>query len=138
MKEIEKEKQLNQLYDILNNHTSNSIFPVNEVNNYYNKYSPRRLPIINSDRGSNIHGLVEEVQNIINDNNFANFAKMNYNAKKDMKNKNNKIENKSGEYQNNKILDDDYLINLDNKIRGMHYDFTDNLLSNKKDQFYIE
>ena len=63
---------------------------------------------------------------------------MNYNAKKDMKNKNNKIENKSGEYQNNKILDDDYLINLDNKIRGMHYDFTDNLLSNKKDQFYIE
>ena len=137
LKEIEKEKELNQLYDILNNHTSNSIFPVNEVNNYYNKYSPRRLPIINSDRGSNIHGLVEEVQNIINDNNFANFAKMNYNAKKDMKNKN-KIENKSGEYQNNKILDDDYLINLDNKIRGMHYDFTDNLLSNKKDQFYIE
>jgi hypothetical protein len=138
LKEIEKEKELNQLYDILNNHTSNSIFPVNEVNNYYNKYSPRRLPIINSDRGSNIHGLVEEVQNIINDNNFANFVKMNYNAKKDMKNKNNKIENKSGEYQNNKILDDDYLINLDNKIRGMHYEFTDNLLSNKKDQFNIE
>ena len=138
MKEIEKEKQLNQLYDTLNNHTSSSIFPINEVNNYFNKYSPRRLPIVNSDRGSNIHGLVEEVQNIINDNNFANFAKMNYNAKKDMKNKNNKIENKSGEYQNNKILDDDYIINLDNKIKGMHYDFTDNLLSNKKDQFHIE
>mgnify|MGYP003571363661 CR=1 FL=1 len=138
LKEIEKEKQLNQLYDTLNNHTSNSIFPINEVNNYFNKYSPRRLPIVNSDRGSNIHGLVEEVQNIINDNNFANFAKMNYNARKDMKNKNNKNDNKNGEIQNNKILDDDYIINLDNKIRGMHYDFTDNLLSNKKDQFHIE
>ena len=133
MKEIEKEKQLNQLYETLNNHTSNSIFPINEVNNYFNKYSPRRLPIVNSDRGSNIHGLVEEVQNIINDKNFANFAKMNYNARKDMKNKNNKNDNKNGEIQNNKILDDDYIINLDNKIRGMHYDFTDNLLSNKKD-----
>ena len=138
LKEIEKEKQLNQLYDTLNNHTSNSIFPINEVNNYFNKYSPRRLPIVNSDRGSNIHGLVEEVQNIINDKNFANFAKMNYNARKDMKNKNNKNDNKNGEIQNNKILDDDYIINLDNKIRGMHYDFTDNLLSNKKDQFHIE
>ena len=63
---------------------------------------------------------------------------MNYNARKDIKNKNNKIENKNGEYQNNKILDDDYIINLDNKIKGMHYDFTDNLLSNKKDQFHIE
>ena len=138
LKEIEKEKQLNQLYETLNNHTSNSIFPINEVNNYFNKYSPRRLPIVNSDRGSNIHGLVEEVQNIINDKNFANFAKMNYNARKDMKNKNNKNDNKNGEIQNNKILDDDYIINLDNKIRGMHYDFTDNLLSNKKDQFHIE
>ena len=138
LKEIEKEKQLNQLYDILNNHTSSSIFPINEVNNYFNKYSPRKLPIVNSDRGSNIHGLVEEVQNIINDNNFANFAKMNYNARKDIKNKSNKNENKNVEYQNNKILDDDYIINLDNKIKGMHYDFTDNLLSNKKDQFHIE
>jgi len=55
-----------------------------------------------------------------------------------MKNKNNKIENKNGEIQNNKILDDDYIISLNNKIRGMHYDFTDNLLSNKKDQFHIE
>jgi len=53
------------------------------VNNYFSKYSPRRLPVVNSDKGSNIHGLVEEVENIINDNNFANFAKMNYNERKD-------------------------------------------------------
>ena len=128
IKEIQKERQLTELYDKLNNRTSNSIFPQKQINQYFNKYSSRRIPIPNSDRGSNIHGLVEEVQTIVNDNNFAGFARLNNNAKRDVKYKNRNEEN-----QNKNIVDDDYIMDLDNKILGMHYDFTDKLLSNKKD-----
>ena len=135
LKEMQKEKHLTQLYDTLNNRASNSIFPYKQINHYFNKYSKRRIPVANTDRGSNIHGLVEDVQNIINENNFAGFAKLNYNAKKDIQIKNKKEDSQNN---NNKELDDDYIIDLDNKILGMHYDFTDNLLSNKKDQFYTE
>lgn len=37
------------------------------------KYNPKKLPIINMEKGSNIHGLVESAQNIINDNNIVGF-----------------------------------------------------------------
>ena len=136
IKEIQKEKKLNQLYDILINRTSNSIYPYEQVNQYFNNYSPRKIPIVNSERGSNIHGLVEEVQTIINENNFASFAKSNYNAKKDIRKKGGFI-NEENQF-NNKILDDDYMNNLDDKIRRMHYDFTETLLSNKKDTILNE
>ena len=134
-KEIEKEKKLTQLYDKLNNRKSNTFFPYNQVNQYFTKYSPRRIPLSNSDRGSNIHGLVEEVQNIINENNFAGFAKLNDIAKRDI---GITMKNKNDENLSKKNVDDDFIINLDNKILGMHYDFTDKLLSNKKEEFNIE
>ena len=134
-KEIQKEKQLTQLYDQINNKKSNSLFPYNQVNQYFTKYTPRKIPIANTDRGSNLHGLVEEVQNKINENNFAGFAKLNNKAKRDIgiKFKSNKDENLS-----KKNVDDDFIINLDKKILGMHYDCTDKLLSNKKDEINIE
>ena len=134
-KEIEKENKLTQLYEKLNNRKSNTLFPYNQVNQYFTRYSPRRIPLANSDRGSNIHGLVEEVQNIINENNFAGFAKLNDNAKRDI---GITMKNKNDESLNKKNVDDDFIINLDNKILGMHYDFTDKLLSNKKEEFNIE
>ena len=133
IKEIQKERNLTELYDKLNNRTSNSTFPQKQINYYFTKYSSRRIPMINSDRGSNIHGLVEEVQTIIKDNNFAGFARLNNNAKRDIKYKKRNEEN-----QNKNVVDDDYIIDLDNKILGIHYDFTDKLLTNKKDQINIE
>ena len=133
IKEIQKERNLTELYDKLNNRTSNSTFPQKQINYYFTKYSSRRIPMINSDRGSNIHGLVEEVQTIIKDNNFAGFARLNNNAKRDIKYKKRNEEN-----QNENVVDDDYIIDLDNKILGIHYDFTDKLLTNKKDQINIE
>ena len=134
-KEIKKEKKLIELYGKLNNRKSNTLFPYNQVNQYFTKYSPRRIPLSNSDRGSNIHGLVEEVQNIINENNFAGFAKLNDIAKRDI---GITMKNKNDESLNKKNVDDDFIINLDNKILGMHYDCTDKLLSNKKEEFNIE
>ena len=126
LKEIQKEKNLIDLYDKLNNRNSNSVFPYKQISHYFTKYTPRRLPVFNTDKGSNIHGLVEDVQSIINENNFAGFAKLNNNAKKDIKYKE--------ENQNQKVIDEDYIIDLDSKILGMHYDFTNKLLTNKKDE----
>ena len=126
LKEIQKENTLNDLYDKLNNKTNNSAFPYRQIGQYFTKYSHRRLPVANTDRGSNIHGLVEDIQTIINENNFAGFAKLNNNAKRDIN-----IKDKE-ENQNKKVIDDDYIIDLDNKILGIHYDFTNKLLSNKK------
>ena len=126
LKEIQKENTLNDLYDKLNNKTNNSAFPYRQIGQYFTKYSHRRLPVVNTDRGSNIHGLVEDIQTIINENNFAGFAKLNNNAKRDIN-----IKDKE-ENQNKKVIDDDYIIDLDNKILGIHYDFTNKLLSNKK------
>jgi hypothetical protein len=131
MKEIQKEKQLTQLYDTLNNRTSNTIFPSKQITHYFNKYSKRRMPVANTDRGSNIHGLLEDVQNIINEKNFAGFAKLNNNAKKDIM-----IKNKNDNNNNNKELDDEYITDLDKKILGLHYDFTENLLSDKNSQLF--
>ena len=127
LREIQKEKKLNQLYDTLNNKKSNTIFPYKLINQYFTKYSPKRLPVANTDRGSNIHGLVDDVQIIVNDNNFASFAKLNNNAKKDIK------KYKKDEYLNKKILDDEYIHNLDNKILGIHYDYTNKILSDKQE-----
>ena len=135
LKEIQKEKNLALLYDKLNNRTSNSLFPYKQVNQYFTKYTPRRIPVANPDKGSNIHGLVEEVQNIINENNFAGFARLNNNEKRDIRIK---YKTKEDENLNKKNVDDDYIINLDNKILGMHYDVTDKLLSNKNDEIHIE
>ena len=135
LKEIQKEKNLALLYDKLNNRTSNSLFPYKQVNQYFTKYTPRRIPVANPDKGSNIHGLVEEVQNIINENNFAGFARLNNNEKRDIRIK---YKTKEDENLNKKNVDDDYIINLDNKILGMHYDVTDKLLSNKNDEIHVE
>ena len=135
LKEIQKEKNLALLYDKLNNRTSNSLFPYKQVNQYFTKYTPRRIPVANHDKGSNIHGLVEEVQNIINENNFAGFARLNNNEKRDIRIK---YKTKEDENLNKKNVDDDYIINLDNKILGMHYDVTDKLLSNKNDEIHVE
>ena len=130
-REMQKEAQLTQLYEQLSNKTNTFNFPYNQVNQYFTKYTPKKLPTVNTDRGSNFHGLVEDAQKIINENNIAGFVKLNNNAKRDINN--NKFIEKG-----NKKLDDDYIINLDNKILGIHYDLTDKILSNKKEKIIID
>ena len=122
--EIQKESNLNELYEQLSNRTNNINYPYKQVNQYFNRYSPKKLPTVNTDRGSNIHGLVEETQKIINENNIAGFVRQNNNAKRDI---NNRVK-----------IDDDYIIDLDNKILGIHYDLTDKILSNKNKQIIAE
>ena len=122
-----KSIRLNQLYITLSErgYTNNSDAPYNQITQYFKKYNPKKLPKINNDKGSNIHGLAESVQKSINENNVE-FSKLNDDLKKDMFNKNNNIKN---------INETENIINVDNKILGLHYDFIDNLLSNKRNSF---
>ena len=122
-----KSIRLNQLYITLSErgYTNNSDAPYNQITQYFKKYNPKKLPQINNDKGSNIHGLAESVQKSINENNVE-FSKLNDDLKKDMFNKNNNIKN---------INETENIINVDNKILGLHYDFIDNLLSNKRNSF---
>ena len=102
--------------------------PYKQMNKYLMKYNPNKLPIINIEKGSNIHGLVESAQNIINDNNIVGFSKLNQTLKKDMF-RNNKFKISVGKDETENI------INLDNKILELHFEFADTLLSNKRDKF---
>ena len=126
-KKESKSSKLNQLYITLTerNYSKDSDAPYKQIAKYFKKYNPITLPIINKEKGSNIHGLAESVQKAINSNN-AQFSKLNDDLKKDMFNELDNIENKD-ETKN--------IINVDKKILGLHYEFVDNLLSNKKDSY---
>jgi hypothetical protein len=127
-----KEFRLNQLYNTLSTrlNSKNSEMPYKQMNQYFMKYSPKKLPKVNVEKGSNIHGLVESAQNIINDNNIIGFSKLNESLKKDIFD-NNKI----NENFKNKGVETENIINLDKKILGLHYEFADSLLSNKRDKY---
>jgi hypothetical protein len=127
-----KEFRLNQLYNTLSTrlNSKNSEMPYKQMNQYFMKYSPKKLPKVNVEKGSNIHGLVESAQNIINDNNIVGFSKLNESLKKDIFD-NNKI----NENFKNKGVETENIINLDKKILGLHYEFADSLLSNKRDKY---
>ena len=123
-----KELKLNQLYDTLSTRTNskNSDILNKQLNQYIIKYNKKKLPVVNVEKGSNIHSLAESAQNIINDNNIVNISKLNENLKKDFYNDFRNI-NKNAETEN--------IINIDNKILELHYEFADSLLSNKRDKF---
>ena len=90
-----KEYLLNQLYNTLNERNSfkYSEMPYKQINKYFMKYNPKKLFIINIEKGNNIHGLVGSAQNIIHDNNIVGFLELNHTLKKDMFRHNNYIVN---------------------------------------------
>ena len=125
-----KENKLTQLYNALSSRNNTEV-PYKLMNQYFMKYSPKKLPKINVEKGSNIHGLVESAQNIINDNNIASFSKLNENLKKDIFRNN----GKNRRNNDNKTVDTENIINIDTKILRLHYELADSLLSNKRDKF---
>jgi hypothetical protein len=128
-----KEFKLNQLYNTLSTrlNSNNSELPYKQMNQYFLMYSPKKLPKVNIEKGSNIHGLVETAQNIINDNNIVGFSKLNESLKKDIYDNN----NKKFENYKDKGVETENIINLDKKILGLHYEFADSLLTNKRDKY---
>ena len=118
-----KQKKITKLYKFLMNKTEKEEFPYKEIESYFKKYTNRVLPTVNPYMGSNLHGIVGELQKKSKENDFIPIAKGNENIKFSMKshyfsNLNNSLENK--------------IENMDNKIGNLHYSFLEKLLANNK------
>ena len=127
-----KEYHLNKLYNALSARTnSNNIdIPFKQLNSYFTKYNPNmKLPKLNNLKGSNIHGLVESLQNTAKDNSISNISKLNENIKQEI----NIFKNGNDFEDKNKNIRTDNIIIQNDKILGLQYDFVDSLLSNKRD-----
>ena len=127
-----KEYHLNKLYNALSARTnSNNIdIPFKQLNSYFTKYNPNmKLPKLNNLKGSNIHGLVESLQNNAKDNSISNISKLSENIKQEINvfKKGNDFEDK------NENIKTENIIIQNNKILELQYDFVDSLLSNKRD-----
>ena len=127
-----KEYHLNKLYNALSARTnSNNIdIPFKQLNSYFTKYNPNmKLPKLNYLKGSNIHGLVESLQNNAKDNSISNISKLSENIKQEINvfKKGNDFEDK------NENIKTENIIIQNNKILELQYDFVDSLLSNKRD-----
>ena len=126
-----KEYHLNKLYNALSARTnSNNIdIPFKQLNSYFTKYNPNmKLPKLNNLKGSNIHGLVESLQNNAKDNSISNISKLSENIKQEINvfKKGNDFEDK------NENIKTENIIIQNNKILELQYDFVDSLLSNKR------
>ena len=119
---------MNQLYNYFSERNNTKILEdqYKQLNKYFTKYSLKKLPTINYEKGNNMISFIDSIQNLVkNDGKIIHFSKLNENLKRDIYYNNNYIKNKD-EAEN--------LINIDNKILGLHYECVDNLLTNKKDK----
>ena len=129
-KKLIQTNELDNLYKLIYNNKKYFFeqFPYQKVENYFNKYTTKRLPSISFEKGSNIHGLVEELQQIVEKNDFYKVAEASNVVKRE-------IEYKRGfnSYNNvfdEKKLDADKIQELDEKIPVLHYHFAEEILTN--------
>jgi hypothetical protein len=129
-KKMIQTNELDNLYKLIFNNKKYFFeqFPYQKVENYFNKYTTKKLPTINFEKGSNIHGLVEELQQIVEKNDFYKVAEANNVVKRE-------IDYKRGynSYNNvfdEKKLDSDKIQELDEKIPVLHYHFAEEILTN--------
>ena len=126
VKKSVKEEKLDDLYNKLYYFTDVNNFPHNEINNYLKTYTKLKIPNSDPNSGSNIHGLVETTQRIVKEKSFTNFAKLNNQCKMDIY-----------PYNQRKMIDVDFVEGLDKRISNLHYEYTNNLLSNQKEEIQL-
>lgn len=129
-KKLIQTNELDNLYKLIYNNKKYFFekFPYQKVENYFNKYTTKKLPTINFEKGSNIHGLVEELQQITGKNDFykvaeaSNVVKREFEYQKGLPPYNNSFDEKK--------LDADKIQELDDKIPVLHYHFAEEILTN--------
>jgi hypothetical protein len=123
-------KELNDLYCLVSNNKENFFdkYPSQSVEKYFKKYTKKRLPILNVKKGSNVKGIFDDFQQIVNKKNFNKVAKSSNDIKKQFGNNKNSAFNKN-EYTN--YFDVDKIEEIDEKIPIMHYLFAEELMSKK-------
>ena len=126
-------KELDNLYNIIYNNKNNFFekYPHKSIEKYFKKYTKKKLPIINYKKGSNIHGLLDELQEIVKKNEFYKIAESSNDVKSDLINKRRLSYSK---LLNSQTLDVDKIQELDEKIPQLHYLFAENLLTIKTKQ----
>ena len=123
-------KELNDLYFMVSNNKESFFekYPFNSVEKYFKKYTKKRLPILIVKKGSNVKGIFDDFQQIVNKKNFNKVAKSSNDIKKQFGNNKNSAFNKN-EYTN--YFDVDKIEEIDEKIPIMHYLFAEELMSKK-------
>ena len=123
-------KELNDLYYLVSTNKENFFekYPNKSVEKYFKKYTKKKLPVLNVKRGSNVNGLFDDFQQIVNKKNFNKIAKSSNEIKKEFRN------NKDSSFNiiaNNKLFDVEKIQELDDKIPVMHYIFAEELMIKK-------
>lgn len=129
-KKLIQTNELDSLYRLIFNNKKYFFekFPYQKVENYFNKYTTKKLPTISFEKGSNIHGLVEELQQIVEKNDFYKVAEASNVVKREIE-----YERGFNSYNNvldEKKLDADKIQELDDKIPVLHYHFAEEILTN--------
>ena len=129
-KSKEQIKELNDLYNLVSNNKEDFFtkYPNNNVEKYFKKYTKKVLPVLNIKKGSNVHGIFDDFQQISNKNNLDKITKSSNELKKRFRNNANTSLN---EYKNNNYTSFDKLKEMDEKIPIMHYIFAEELMIKK-------
>ena len=123
-------KELNDLYYLVSTNKENFFekYPNKSVEKYFKKYTRKKLPVLNIKRGSNVHGVFDDFQQIVNKKNFNKIAKSSNEVKKEFKNNKDSSFNNVG---NIKLFDVEKIQEIDEKIPVMHYIFAEELMIKK-------
>lgn len=110
-------------------------YPSKNVEAYFKKYTNKRIPALSFKKGSNIHGLLDDLQHIVKKSDFSKIVEYNSDVKREMNHKN--------EYSPKKLLDDkkfdvEKIQEMDVKIPDLHYQFAEDLLTDKDMENFIK
>ena len=130
VKKLMQKDELDNLYSLVNNNKTNILdqYPSRSVESYFRKYTNKRIPVLNLKKGSNIHGLLEEFQQIVKKKDFYKIAESSNYVKREFIEKKRLSFNKIKEA---KTFDIDKIQELDDKIPDLHYILAETLLTNK-------
>ena len=125
-------KDLDHLYNLVYNNKLNFFerYPSKSVEAYFKKYTNKRIPVVNFKKGSNIHGLLEDIQQIVRKKDFYKIAESSNDVKRELRNKQG-LSSYSKNMTGYKKFDVDKIQEMDNKIPELHYYLAENLLINK-------
>ena len=125
-------KEPDHLYNLVYNNKLNFFerYPSKSVEAYFKKYTNKRIPVVNFKKGSNIHGLLEDIQHIVRKKDFYKIAESSNDVKRELSNKQG-LSSYSKYLTGYRKFDVDKIQEMDNKIPELHYYLTENLLINK-------
>ena len=130
IKKRKQSRELDKLYNLVYNNKKNFFekYPYKSVESYFKKYTNKRIPVVNYRKGSNIHGLLEDLQQIVKKKDFYKIAESSNDVKKE-------YINKRGLSHNKLIDDNNFDVNkiqeMDDRIPELHYIYAEDLLTNK-------